>query len=353
MLDLRLRKTVLIVDDEPSNIDVLRQALNDEYAVRIATNGDKALRIIYSDDPPDIILLDVIMPGLSGHEICRRLKANPDRRKIPVIFVTALDSHEDEQLGLEIGAVDYITKPIRPAIVRARVKTHLALYDQACELECMVRQRTRELEISRGQIIRRLGRAAEFKDNETGNHVIRMSHYARLLGERIGLGPASLDILFSTAPMHDIGKLGIPDAILRKPGKLTPDEFELMKRHVEIGAEIIGHHDNELLATARTIVLTHHEKWDGSGYPYGLSGSQIPLFGRVVAVADVLDALLSKRPYKTAFDLDQTMEIMNQSAGSHFDPELIEALNTLVPAIAQIRGTYVDEHGPLTDLEYA
>lgn len=351
MNDLRGRQTILIVDDAPENIDLIKSVLERDYQIKAATDGTTALRICYSDAPPDLILLDIMMPGLSGHEVCRRLKANPDRRSIPVIFITALDAKEDERLGLEIGAVDYITKPISPAIVQARVRTHLALYDQTRELERMVAQRTQELLVSRGQIIRRLGRAAEFKDNETGNHVIRMSHYARLIGGAIGLGEKSQEILFATAPMHDVGKLGIPDSILLKPGPLNAEEWVIMRRHPAIGAEIIGEHDDELLATARSIALTHHEKWDGSGYPGGLAGKEIPLMGRIVAVADVLDALMSERPYKKAHTLEATMEYMTAQAGKHFEPALISVLPALLPDILRVKAAFADTQGALTDLQ--
>ena len=351
MIDLRSRQTILVADDMPENIELLKSVLENDYIVKVANNGEKVLRIVYSDTPPDLILLDIMMPGMSGHEVCRRLKAHPDRRRIPVIFVTAMAETEDERLGLEIGAVDYITKPISPPIVLARVKTHLALYDQTRELERMVDQRTHELSTSRSQIIRRLGRAAEFKDNETGNHVIRMSHYTRLIGAAAGLGERSLEILFNCAPMHDIGKLGVPDSILLKPGPLDTAEWEIMREHPAMGAEIIGQHDDELLATARSIALTHHEKWDGSGYPAGLAGAQIPLAGRIVAVADVFDALLSERPYKPAYSLEESLAYMNAQAGKHFDPTLIPALHAVLPQAIKIRETYADERGPLTDLE--
>jgi putative two-component system response regulator len=351
VVDLRSRQTVLVADDQPENIELLVSILEQDYQVKVANNGDKVLRIVYSDSPPDIILLDIMMPGMSGHEVCRRLKANPDRRRIPVIFVTAMDAMEDERLGFEIGAVDYITKPISPAIVQARVRTHLALYDQSRELERMVEQRTRELLESRGQIIRRLGRAAEFKDNETGNHVIRMSHYARLIASAAGLGERSVDIIFNTAPMHDVGKLGIPDSILLKPGKLSEDEWTVMKRHPEMGAEIIGQHDDDILRTARIIALTHHEKWDGSGYPAGLAGQAIPVEGRIVAVADVLDALLSERPYKPAYSLEKSMEFMTAQAGQHFDPAMIAALRAVLPEVVRVKESFADELGALTDLK--
>src|SRR5574343_501332 len=352
MSPLLPKQCILIVDDNPENIDLLSEVLREEYRIRVATSGEKALKIVYSDEPPDLILLDIMMPGISGLEICRRLKANPDRRRIPIIFVTAMSSIEDERIGLEMGAVDYITKPISPPIVKARVRTHLALYDQSRELEHMVQQRTRELITTRQQVIRRLGRAAEFKDNETGNHVLRMSHYARLIAVAYGLGQEAASIIFNTAPMHDIGKIGIPDAILLKPGKLTPDEWKIMHQHPIMGAEIIGKHENDLLETARIIALTHHEKWDGSGYPQGLKGQYIPLEGRIVAIADVFDALVSERPYKKPVPLDEALAYMESQAGIHFDPALMQAFKAALPEILRIREIYADENGSLTDLEF-
>ena len=352
MSPLLPKQSILVVDDTPENITILSEVLCNDYRIRVATSGEKALKIIYSDEPPDLILLDIMMPGLSGLEICRRLKANPDRRRIPVIFVTAMSSIEDEERGLAIGAVDYITKPISPPIVKARVRTHLALYDQSRGLERMVRQRTSELMTTRQQIIRRLGRAAEFKDNETGNHVLRMSHYARLIAEAHGLGDEAASIIFNTAPMHDIGKIGIPDSILLKPGKLDAEEWKVMHQHPIMGAEIIGKHENELLETARIIALCHHEKWDGSGYPRGLKGEDIPLEGRIVAIADVFDALVSIRPYKAAFPLEEALRLMESQTGSHFDPVLMQAFRKALPEILRIKEIYADENGALTDLEF-
>ncbi len=346
------KQCALVVDDSPENIDLLSEILREDYRVRVATSGEKALKIVYSDEPPDLILLDIMMPGVSGLEICRRLKANPDRRRIPIIFVTAMSSTEDERRGLEIGAVDYITKPISPPIVMARVRTHLALYDQSRELANMVAQRTTELLTTRQQIIRRLGHAAEFKDNETGNHVLRMSHYARRIALAHGLGEESAGIIFNTAPMHDIGKIGIPDAILLKPGKLDAAEWEVMYQHPIMGAEIIGKHDNELLETARIIALTHHEKWDGSGYPQGLKGEAIPLEGRIVAIADVFDALVSVRPYKPALPLETALQYFDEQSGRHFDPTLLVAFKKALPEILRIKEIYADENGALTDLEF-
>ena len=343
------RPTILVADDSPQNIELLSRILGQDYRIKVATSGEKALQIAYSDEPPDLILLDIMMPDLSGHEVCRRIKANPDRRRIPIIFVTAMSTVEDESLGLAIGAVDYITKPISPPLVQARVRTHLALFDQTRELERMVAQRTSELLATHQQIIRRLGRAAEFKDNETGNHVIRMSHICRLIGQQAGLGPESLQLLFQTAAMHDVGKIGIPDQILLKPGPLDDDERKVIHKHPQIGADIIGKHDNELLATARSIALTHHERWDGSGYPQGLKGDQIPMFGRIVAIADVFDALVNKRPYKDALPVSQALAIMTEERGRHFDPHLLDCFLQQQFEILKIMDLYSDERGAMTD----
>jgi putative two-component system response regulator len=343
------RPTVLVADDSPQNIELLSRLLGQDYRIKVATSGERALKLVYSDEPPDLILLDIMMPDLSGHEVCRRIKTNPDRRSIPIIFVTAMSTVEDETLGLSLGAVDYITKPISPPLVQARVRTHLALYDQSRELERMVAQRTSELLATRQQLIRRLGRAGEFKDNETGNHVIRMAHICRLIGVQAGLGPAALQLLFQAAALHDVGKIGVPDQILLKPGPLNDAEWSLMRRHPQIGADIIGQHDNELLTMARTIAVSHHERFDGTGYPMGLKGEQIPLVGRIVALADVFDALMSQRPYKPAFSAARSLEIMMGERGKHFDPVLLDCFLARQHEILQVMAQYADERGPQGD----
>jgi putative two-component system response regulator len=343
------KPTILVADDSPQNIELLSRVLGQEYRIKVATSGEKALKLVYSDEPPDLILLDIMMPDLSGHEVCRRIKANPDRRQIPVIFVTAMSTVEDETLGLALGAVDYITKPISPPLVQARVRTHLALYDQSRELERMVAQRASELLATRQQLIRRLGRAGEFKDNETGNHVIRMAHICRLIGVQAGLGPAALQLLFQAAALHDVGKIGVPDQILLKPGPLNEAEWGVMRRHPQIGADIIGQHDNELLSMARTIALTHHERFDGTGYPMGLVGEQIPLVGRIVALADVFDALMTQRPYKPAFSVSRSLELMMGERSKHFDPMLLDCFLARQHEILQIMAQYADDRGPQLD----
>lgn len=294
------KATILVVDDTPENIDILVGILSSDYKIRVAIDGPKALALAQKSTP-DIILLDVMMPGMNGYEVCERLKQDPLTCHIPVIFVTALAETADETQGFALGAVDYITKPVSAPVVQARVKTHLALYDQKRLLEQQVKERTKELEETRFEIIRRLGRAAEYKDNETGLHVVRMSLYARLLAIQSGLPDKYCELIYNAAPMHDIGKIGTPDSILKKPAKLDEPEWDEMQRHAEIGAEIIGDHHDPLLEMARRIALSHHEKWDGSGYPFGVSGQDIPIEGRIVAIADVFDALTSIRPYKKAW----------------------------------------------------
>ena len=336
------RPTLLVVDDIPENIDVLAGILRPDFKVKVALNGEKALQIARSDPPPDLILLDIMMPGIDGYEVCRRLKTDLATRRIPVIFVTAKGEIKDEALGFEVGGVDYITKPVSPPIVKARVGTHLALYDQTRALSSLVRQRTEELNESRLQVIRRLGRAAEFKDNETGLHIVRMSHYSRLLAQAAGLPDEEADVLFNAAPMHDIGKIGIPDRILQKPGKLDREEWEIMKQHAEIGARIIGNHSSILLETARIIALTHHEKWNGNGYPHGLKEEAIPLVGRIVAIADVFDALTSERPYKRAWSVDEALELLKKESGGHFDPGLIPRFLDILPSVLEVKERYAE-----------
>ncbi|GAB6162991.1 two-component system response regulator [Desulfothermus naphthae] len=335
------KQTTLIVDDSPVNIDILKGILGDEYNIKAATNGEVALKIARKLRP-DLILLDIMMPGMDGYEVCSRLKANIETQNIPVIFITAKDEPMDETHGFEVGAVDYITKPISPPVVLARVKTHLALHNQKWELERLVKERTKELLETQLEIIRRLGRAAEYRDDETGMHVIRMSKYAYEIALEIGLDEQDAELILNVAPMHDVGKIGIPDAILLKPGKLTPEEWEIMKKHTVYGARIIGEHPSKILKAARTVALTHHEKWDGTGYPYGLSGEDIPLIGRICAVADVFDALTSKRPYKEAWDIERAVNLILAEKGKHFDPILVDAFEKVLPSIIKIKEQYPD-----------
>jgi putative two-component system response regulator len=339
---LTVKQTVLVVDDVSENIMLLSGILSGEYRVKAAISGEKALKIAV-DTLPDIILLDIMMPRMDGYEVCRRLKEDPRTRNIPVIFITAMGETEDEAKGFALGAVDYITKPVSPPIVSARVKTHLQLHDQNRSLEEKVCRRTAELDKTWLEIIRRLGLAAEYKDNETGMHVIRMSHYACIIAEGIGMNEKEVDLILNATPMHDVGKIGIPDHILLKPGKLTITERKIMERHAEFGARIIGEHDSPLLQMARLAALTHHEKWNGQGYPQRLEGEEIPLIGRIAAIADVFDALTSKRPYKPAWPVEKAVALIQEESGRHFDPALVPVFIDHLPQVMEIMSRYADE----------
>lgn len=337
--------TVLVVDDVTENIAVLAGILQGQYRVIFSTNGPEALRLVQQESV-DLILLDVMMPEMDGYQVCQRLKEHLPTAHIPVVFISALGEVADEARGLELGAVDYLQKPCHASIVRLRVRLHIEQHNQSLALERRVRERTMELEDSRREIVRRLGRAAEYRDNETGMHVLRVGKVAQLLGQAAGLSEAQASLLQQAAPMHDIGKIGIPDHVLLKPGSLTPDEWSLMQTHATIGAEIIGDHDNELLRLARSIALTHHEKWDGSGYPRGLAGEAIPIEGRITAIADVFDALTSVRPYKNAWPLELALDFMRSQSGRGFDPALLALFFEQFDAVQRIRAQYVDPHEP-------
>ncbi len=333
---------VLIVDDSPESIDVLREVLCPEYRVCVAINGSKALEIA-PDLRPDIILLDVMMPEMDGYETCKRLKEIPGTTDVPVIFVTTLSETDSQLRGLELGAVDYITKPYAASLVRSRVRTHVSLYRHRTKLQEIVDQRTAELLDTRLEIIRRLGRAAEYRDNETGMHIMRMSHVTRLLARAHGMSDADAEVLFLASPMHDVGKIGTPDHILTKSEGLTDEEWEIIKRHTVIGAEIIGHHPSKIMTVARIVALRHHERWNGSGYPDGLKGENIPLEARIVALADVFDALLSVRPYKPAWSVEKTMKYICESSGTHFDPVLVKAFIGILPECLAVTAQFQDE----------
>lgn len=340
---------VLIVDDAPEIIDILRRVLAPHYAVRVASSARLALKAAFSATPPALILLDVNMPEMDGYEVCRQLKANSATHAIPVIFVTARSSTEDEAYGFSIGAADYLVKPISPPVVLARVRTHLSLHSYQRGLEALVAERTadlltrtRELEETRLAVIQRLGRAGEFRDNETGQHLVRLGHYARLLALACDFDEAAAERIMTASILHDIGKIGIPDHILLKPDRLTADEFAVIKTHCRIGAEIIGEHASTLLQLARTIALTHHEKWNGEGYPEGLSGEDIPLAGRITALADTFDALTSRRPYKEAWTVDAALEWIGSQSGQAFDPQLTERFIALRPEIEAVRNSFND-----------
>lgn len=323
------RPTLLLVDDEATNLQMLRHVLQDDYRLHFAKDGPKAIELAMFEHP-DLVLLDIMMPVMTGYEVCAALKQNPQTRHIPVIFVTALAETDDEAKGFAVGGVDYLTKPASPAIVKARVHNHLSLVQ------------IDELRETRLEIIRRLGLAAEFKDNETGMHVIRMSYFSRILGHAAALSPADVDNLFNAAPMHDIGKIGIPDAVLLKKGALNPEEWAVMRTHSQIGADILGNHPSGLMRVANEIAITHHEKWDGSGYPRGLAGTDIPIAGRIAAIADVFDALTSERPYKNAWTVEAALDLLRAQSGKHFDPALVTLFLAHMPEILEVKERWAE-----------
>lgn len=327
---------ILIVDDEPNNLQLLRQVLKHDYAISLAQGGLQAIELA-KKLKPDLILLDIMMPEVNGYETCTKLKANPVTAKIPVIFVTAKTEVDDEKYGFDVGAVDYITKPISPPIVLARVETHLALYDQQRQFEIKLEQRTTELAASHNAAIHMLGEAGHYNDEDTGVHIWRMAAYAAAIARASGWNVKKAGQLQFAAPMHDTGKIGIPDAILKKPGKLTPEEWHIMKTHAQIGHDILNKSKAPLFKMAAEIALCHHEKWDGSGYPRGLSGQAIPESARIVAIADVFDALTMERPYKKAWPVEKAIQEIIQGRGQHFDPHMVDAFTTIYEEIMAIK----------------
>lgn len=370
-LDLALpdKATVLVVDDTPANLSLMTGLLRDIYKVKAAIDGEKALRIAQSDAPPDLILLDIMMPGMDGYEVCRRLQANPATRDIPIIFLTAKAGIEDEKMGLELGAVDYITKPISPPIVLARVRNHLALKasadflrNKADFLEAEVVRRTAEVMAIQDVTIMAMASLAETRDSDTGNHIRRTQHYVKVLAQHLRKHPrfaSVLDddryiaLLFKSAPLHDIGKVGIPDRILLKPGKLTFEEFEIMKTHTTLGRDAIQSAEEhlgmkvEFLNLAKEIAYGHQEKWDGSGYPQGAAGEAIPVGARLMAVADVYDALISRRVYKEGMPHDKAAAIIVQGRGQHFDPDIVDAFVAVQDQFQAIAQRFADTDADL------
>ena len=340
---------ILIVDDFKGNVDVFVAALRQEYKLSVATSGHAALALV-KENPPDLILLDIMMPGMDGFEVCTKLKSDPETSSIPVIFITGMDDANDIAKGFKLGAVDYITKPVRISELRARVHTHLslrhamlALADQNRILDMRVKERTRELQETQLEIIYRLSRAAEYRDNETGMHIKRLSHLCRALASTYGCDEETCELIFHASPMHDIGKIGIPDAILLKPGPLDAAEWKIMQSHTTLGAEILSGNDSLVINMGKAIALTHHEKWDGSGYPLGLSEYEIPQGGRIVAICDVFDALTSKRPYKQAWPLNKALDEIKACSGTAFDPKLVACFFESLPELLHIKDSFENQ----------
>lgn len=318
---------ILCVDDDPINLGLLRSTLQENYKLVFARNGIEALAAALKH-MPSLILLDVQMPDINGFEVARQLKSNPKTEHIPIIFVTSLSDEDDEQTGFDVGGVDYITKPISPCIVRARVQTHLSLV------------RVSKLEASYRDAIYMLGEAGHYNDTDTGVHIWRMGEYSHLLALAAGWDKDCAKLLAMAAPMHDTGKIGIPDTILRKPGKLNTEEWEIMKQHCRIGYEILSKSEAPLFKLAAEVALNHHEKWDGSGYPNGLAGEAIPEAARVVAIADVFDALSMRRPYKEPWSIERILPAIQEMAGSHFEKRLVDIFIDIMPQILEIADTW-------------
>lgn len=340
------RETILVVDDIAENIASMSGVLGEAYRVIFALNGTDALAAAQAEPRPSLVLLDVLMPGMDGHEVCRRLKADPATRGIPVIFLTSQDDAANEEQGLKLGAVDYLHKPCHPAIVRQRVRVHLDLHNQTAALEKRVRERTQELERTRLEILQRLSRASQYREYEAGSNVIRMCQYCRCLGLAAGFSPEQADMLLTAASMHDIGMMGIPDEILLKTGRLTSPEAAEMQRHTIIGSEIIGEDGSELLSLARSIALTHHERWDGGGYPNGLSGNDIPIAGRIVAICDSFEMLTSGKGNRRIWKPEDASAHIASEAGKAFDPWLVALFERELPEFLKIWEQYAQPAEP-------
>jgi len=358
-----VRPVILVVDDAPPNLELIGGLLGDAYKIRVATSGERALAMLDSAPLPDLVLLDVMMPGISGWDVCRAFKRHPRWQDVPVIFMTARNEPEDEKIGLGLGAVDYITKPVSAPILLARVATHLKLKaasdflrNNNAFLQAEVERRAREVTAIQEVTILAMASIAEARDNETGNHIRRTQHYIETLATDLRSHPRFADyltpertrLLYASAPLHDIGKVGIPDRILQKNGRLDVEEFEVMKTHTRIGHDAIAVAEQALgveasfLRCAMEIALCHHEKWDGSGYPQGLRGDQIPVSARLMALADVYDALVSRRYYKAAHTHEEAAAMIRAGSGTHFDPDIVQAFARNEQTFRAIAECYAD-----------
>lgn len=349
-LELTEASKIFAIDDEPANLKLLSKMLISEgYRPPTLIQDPRQVLDQYQQIRPDLILLDLNMPHLDGYQVMAQLRALDDPLLPPIVFLTAQNDRETLLRALAEGARDFVTKPFDRAELTMRVRNlllaHLAhrmIFDQRSVLEEMVRIRTEALNQTRLQVVNRLGRAAEYRDNETGLHIVRMSQFSAVLARGLGWSDAEAELLLHASPMHDIGKIGIADNILLKPGKFEPDEWAIMQTHASIGADILANADSDLLRLAHVIALNHHEKWDGSGYPNGLAGEMIPQSARIVAVADVFDALTSTRPYKKAWTVDAAVALIQEGAGSHFDPIVVSQFMLRLPGILAIRTRHLE-----------
>ena len=347
---INTQKTILIVDDTELNVETLMDLLDDKYDILASLDGESALEIVEEEENIDLILLDIMMPGIDGFEVCRRLKLNPKTNNIPIVFITAKTDDDSIEKAYELGGVDYITKPFRAREVLSRIANHLSLSEQNHILEYMVKEKTKELhdlnkelEETQREVVFTMGAIGERRSKETGNHVKRVALYSELLAKFYELEEKEIQMLKEASPMHDIGKVAIPDAILNKPARFTPEEFGIMKNHSLLGYEMLQHSTRPLLKMASIIASQHHEKWDGTGYPKGLKGEEIHIYGRITALADVFDALGSYRVYKDAWSDEKIFQLFREERGKHFDPKLIDIFFDNVDKFLEIRDSLVDK----------
>ncbi len=348
------RTLILIVDDSEDIRNFWQAMLKSKYDTRVAPDGRSGLAAAMKAPQPDLILLDVDMPGHNGYEVCGALKSNPATARIPVVFASGRSNSKDQAHGLSLGAVDYITKPLSAPIALARIATHLALANQTHQLESLVAERTRELQQTRLLLIQRLARALEIREGGgNSNRVVRMAEYVKLLAQAIGAKPEVCEILAQASPLHNIGTLGVPEAIMRKTDALDPAELQEMRKHPAIGAAIIGEHKDPLLATARAMALAHHERWDGKGYPAGLAGDAIPVAARILAVADTFEAMTATQRRRNPVSVEQAARAIVAEAGKQFDPALVAAFRKALPKMAEVNRTVRDELKGIHDLDFS
>jgi putative two-component system response regulator len=346
------RPVILVADDSQDIRNLFGVMLKKDYDVKFAVNSDETLASADTDPLPDLILLDVDMPSINGFEVCTRLKSNPALADIPVIFITGRSNPRDQADGLRAGAVDYIVKPISPPITMLRVRTQLALVDQRRALEDQILARTEELHETRLQLIRRLARAMEYREGGLTHRVMRVTHYVQLLAKALGLKDKVVEILSQAAPLYDIGKLAVPDYVLSKSDALNAAEWAEMRKHPETGASIIGEHKDPLLEQARIMALTHHERWDGTGYPKKLKGDVIPLAGRILAVADAFEAMTATQRYRSPIGTVEAAKIVLAESGKQFDPKVVAAFTKVVKNFEKVRAHFKDELEGIHDLDF-
>jgi len=345
-----LKAKILIVDDEESSVKLVEDIFRKAGYNNITTTRDSRKAIdLYKELDPDLLVLDLVMPHMDGFQIMNQLKEiNPDSY-LPIVILTNESDQDVRFKALESGAKDFLNKPYDRVEVLIRFRNLIEVrmlqnqvQNQNRLLEEKVNLRTRELNETQQDVIHRLARAIEYRDSETGLHIIRMSHYTAFLAKKAGLNKDDCELILTASPLHDIGKIGIPDSILQKPGRLSDEEWEIMKTHTTIGAELLSGSNSKFMRMAREIAISHHEKWDGTGYPYGLKGEEIPLVGRICGITDVFDALMTIRPYKVAWPVDKTMDEIKQGRGNHFDPHLVDCFIEILPDIRKVRDKYID-----------